>query len=129
MQKLPIKSSRIESVSYAAKGGHLLVTIRLKAGLAYDIHTLKNPTRLFIDVMPSGAAAFQTKTPAGSVSKGQAKRRLVRVRPARVQPAGPALLMATISRMWLRGSRSTRMSIGMITARFLPGCWKQSPQL
>ena len=73
LQKLPIKSSRIESVSYAAKGGHLLVTIRLKAGLAYDIHTLKNPTRLFIDVMPSGAAAFQTKTPAGSVSKGQAK--------------------------------------------------------
>ena len=56
LQKLPVKSSRIESISYASKGGHLIVTMRLKAGLAYDLHTLKNPVRLFVDVMPSGAA-------------------------------------------------------------------------
>lgn len=72
-QKLPVKSSRIESISYASKGGHLIVTMRLKAGLAYDLHTLKNPVRLFVDVMPSGAAEFQTKTPAGSDRKGQTK--------------------------------------------------------
>ena len=52
-KKMAIHSNRIESVSYAAKNGHLIVTMRLKAGLAYDINALKNPVRVFVDVMPS----------------------------------------------------------------------------
>ena len=52
---VPAKGSRIESIAYNKKGKHLIVTMKLKAGLTYQVRTLKNPTRLFVDVVPDTA--------------------------------------------------------------------------
>ncbi len=52
-QAVPANGTRISSISYNKKGGHLIVTMKLKAGLSYQVRTLKNPTRLFVDVLPS----------------------------------------------------------------------------
>lgn len=46
-------SSRIEKVQFAEKNGHLLVTVRLKAGLSYKVEKLSNPARIFIDILPA----------------------------------------------------------------------------
>ena len=54
-------SSRIESVRYAEKNGHLLVTLRLKAGLSYKVNKLANPARVFIDVLPEQADTNRKK--------------------------------------------------------------------
>ncbi|WP_302489569.1 phosphodiester glycosidase family protein [uncultured Mitsuokella sp.] len=69
-QAVPANGTRISSISYNKKGNHLLVTMKLKAGLSYQVRTLKNPTRLFVDVLPSSeitgsyANAAQNASPA-----------------------------------------------------------------
>ena len=67
---VPAKGSRIESIAYNKKGKHLIVTMKLKAGLSYQVRTLKNPTRLFVDVVPDTTAnAVGTPSSKPSVSK------------------------------------------------------------
>ena len=48
-------SPRIESVKYTAGEGNFAVTIRLKAGQAYQVGRLKDPARVFVDVLPQTA--------------------------------------------------------------------------
>ena len=60
-------SSRIEKVQFAEKNGHVLVTIRLKAGLSYQVKKLPNPARIFIDVVPEKAGNYGVKKPAAQV--------------------------------------------------------------
>ncbi|SFT78500.1 Predicted protein [Selenomonas sp. GACV-9] len=60
-KRKPFHSSRIESVKYTLSKGHMLVTLRLKAGLTYQANTLSNPARVFVDILP--------KTAAGSVAR------------------------------------------------------------
>lgn len=48
-------SSRVEKVQFTEKNGHLLVSLRLKAGLTYKVEKLANPARIFIDVVPESA--------------------------------------------------------------------------
>ena len=68
---VPAKGSRIESIAYNKKGKHLIVTMKLKAGLSYQVRTLKNPTRLFIDVLPdTGVATSTAGTAASKPAKG-----------------------------------------------------------
>ena len=57
-------SSRIEKVQFTEKNGHLLVTLRLKAGLSYRVEKLANPARIFIDVVPETANVSRSKKPA-----------------------------------------------------------------
>ena len=57
-------SSRIDKVQFTEKNGHLLVTLRLKAGLSYRVEKLANPARIFIDVVPETANVSRTKKPA-----------------------------------------------------------------
>ena len=52
----PFHSSRIESVRYSQDHGHMLVTLRLKAGMTYKVNKLTAPFRVFIDVLPQRAA-------------------------------------------------------------------------
>lgn len=63
---VPAKGSRIESIAYNKKGKHLIVTMKLKAGLTYQVRTLKNPTRLFVDVVPDTAVSMPSRKPAPS---------------------------------------------------------------
>lgn len=65
-KQLPYQSSRIESVRYAVSSGHMTVTIRLKAGQAYQAGKLKNPARVFVDVLPPTAKKDTGKTTAGT---------------------------------------------------------------
>lgn len=69
---VPVKGSRIESIAYNKKGKHLIVTMKLKAGLSYQVRTLKNPTRLFVDVLPDTGATVSTTGTAVSKSAGTA---------------------------------------------------------
>ncbi len=57
-------SSRIEKVQFTEKNGHLLVTLRLKAGLSYRVEKLANPARIFIDVVPETANVSKPKKTA-----------------------------------------------------------------
>lgn len=52
LNKEQFSSSRIEAVNFTEKNGHLLVSVRLKAGLHYKVEKLANPARIFVDVMP-----------------------------------------------------------------------------
>ncbi|MFV0637167.1 phosphodiester glycosidase family protein [Mitsuokella sp. WILCCON 0060] len=76
-QEVPAKGTRISSISYNKKGKHLIVTMKLKAGLSYQVHTLKNPTRLFVDVLPSSEvtgntdAAQNAQVPAANTSNAE----------------------------------------------------------
>ena len=67
-------SSRIESVQFTEKNGHLLVTVRLKAGLSYKVEKLANPARIFIDVVPETADRNLGKKPAAVRPKPVAKK-------------------------------------------------------
>lgn len=58
ISKEAISGSRVESVNYTVKNGHLLVSIRLREGLSYKVGKLSNPDRIFVDVLP------QKQTPA-----------------------------------------------------------------
>ena len=56
LKRVPFHSSRIESVRYAMSKDHLIVTMRLKAGLTYQTNKLNGPARVFVDILPQGAA-------------------------------------------------------------------------
>lgn len=43
-------SSRIDEVKYSLKQDHVLVTLKLRPGMGYEVKSLKNPDRVFIDV-------------------------------------------------------------------------------
>lgn len=48
-------STRIDEVKYSLKQDHVLVTLKLRPGMGYEIKRLRNPDRLFVDVkMGSG---------------------------------------------------------------------------
>lgn len=79
INKEQFSSSRIESVNFTEKNGHLLVRVRLKAGLQYKVEKLANPARVFVDVRPdstgwSNASDRRTRT----------------AKPAPVKPANPS---------------------------------------
>ena len=73
INKEAFSSSRIESVDYTTRNGHLLVSLKLKSGLGYKVEKLGNPARVFVDILPetmvhNGSSAAQKK-PAGVVRK------------------------------------------------------------
>ncbi|BAL81869.1 hypothetical protein SELR_01610 [Selenomonas ruminantium subsp. lactilytica TAM6421] len=77
VSKEAFSSSRIESVQYTEKNGHLLVTLRLKSGLGYKVDKLANPARVFVDILPEtmvhdGGSTVQKK-PAGGVVRKPSK--------------------------------------------------------
>ncbi len=55
-RQVPIQTSRVSSVTYAEKAGHLLVTLHLKSGLSYKVSNLHSPARVFIDILPASEA-------------------------------------------------------------------------
>ena len=73
-------SSRVESVKYTERNGHLLVTMRLRDGYTYKVEKLANPPRVFVDVLaaaqkktakkPSGVIANAGKNGAGKELEG-----------------------------------------------------------
>ena len=73
-------SSRVESVKYTERNGHLLVTMRLRDGYTYKVEKLANPPRVFVDVLaaaqkktakkPSGVTANAGKNGAGKELEG-----------------------------------------------------------
>ena len=71
-RKVPFHSSRIESVSYALKQDHFLVTMKLKSGLTYKVANLHKPARVFIDVLPkpsNSSAAKPSSQPSAQAGK------------------------------------------------------------
>ena len=65
LKRTPFHSSRIESVKYSLSKDHMIVTLRLKAGLTYKVNKLTGPARVFVDILPKGTAAAATgKQPA-----------------------------------------------------------------
>ena len=64
--------SRIQSVKYQVDGDKVKVTFKLKEGMTYKVDTLKNPSRLLVDVLPGNASAAKT----------EAKPSVSRVKPA-----------------------------------------------
>lgn len=71
IRKEAFSSSRIESVTYTERNGHLLVSLRLKAGLGYKVEKLGNPARIFVDILPETMvhdnSSATHKKPAGGV--------------------------------------------------------------
>ena len=49
-----VHTKRIDSVSYASRGGHFYVTVTMTQGMGYSIGNLMNPARVFLDVAPVG---------------------------------------------------------------------------
>ncbi|SHK54290.1 Predicted protein [Selenomonas ruminantium] len=64
VSKEAISGSRVESVDYKVKDGHLLVSIRLRPGLTYKLGKLAAPDRIFVDVMPQQSAVRKPVIPA-----------------------------------------------------------------
>lgn len=62
---------RIESVRYAVAKGHVLVTIRLKAGYTYEVKRLANPARIFVDVKDKAARATTAKGTNSQATTGK----------------------------------------------------------
>ncbi|MCH3959631.1 MAG: phosphodiester glycosidase family protein [Selenomonas sp.] len=54
-KRTPFHSSRIESVKYSQDKDHMIVTLRLKAGLTYRVNKLNGPARVFVDILPKEA--------------------------------------------------------------------------
>lgn len=54
-QRAAVQMKRIDSVAYAARGGHFYVTVTLAKGMGYRIGNLTNPFRVFLDVAPKTA--------------------------------------------------------------------------
>ena len=67
--------SRIQSVKYQLEGDTVKVTFTLKEGMTYKVDTLKNPSRLLVDVLPGKSASTKNDT--------------VKLNPIRVKPANP----------------------------------------
>lgn len=62
LKRASFHSKRIDSVKYSLKQDHVLVTLKLKPGMSYKVQELKNPNRVFIDVLPeSGAEEKKSK--------------------------------------------------------------------
>lgn len=80
-------SSRVENVQFTEKNGHLLVTMRLKAGLSYRVEKLTQPARIFIDVVPAGAASSKTARKPAQQVKPSVKKPALR-KPATGTTAG-----------------------------------------
>ena len=53
-KRIPVRTKRIDSVSYAARRGHFYVTITMAQGMSYNLGNLMNPARVFLDVAPVG---------------------------------------------------------------------------
>ena len=54
-KRIAVRTKRIDSVSYAARGGHFYVTVTMAEGMGYNLGNLMNPARVFFDVAPAGA--------------------------------------------------------------------------
>ena len=54
-KRIAVRTKRIDSVSYAARGGHFYVTVTMAQGMGYNLGNLMNPARVFFDVAPAGA--------------------------------------------------------------------------
>lgn len=72
---------RIESVRYTVSKGHILVTVRLKAGYTYEVKRLASPARIFVDVKDKAAknsantkaTTGKSTTPSAAVKKPTTK--------------------------------------------------------
>ena len=53
-KRIAVRTKRIDSVSYAARGGHFYVTVTMAQGMGYNLGNLMNPARVFFDVAPAG---------------------------------------------------------------------------
>lgn len=60
LKRMPVHTSRIESIRYSERSGHFLVTLRLKAGLVARAGRVGSPARVYVDVLPDSAAAAGT---------------------------------------------------------------------
>ena len=54
-KRIAVRTKRIDSVSYASRGGHFYVTVTMAQGMGYNLGNLMNPARVFFDVAPAGA--------------------------------------------------------------------------
>lgn len=79
LKRAAIRTKRIQSVSYAKRGGHFYVTVTMGKGMTYRIGNLTNPFRVFLDIAPEGNAKPSAKppvlpapTPAPVQTKGNA---------------------------------------------------------
>ena len=71
LKKTPIHGKRIESATYDVQQGHVIVTLKLRAGMTYKAQKLGNPARLFIDVVEGAQpAAKNDKNVSGKVLGG-----------------------------------------------------------
>ena len=52
LKRASFHGKRIESVKYSLKQDHVVVTLKLMPGMGYKIQELKNPDRVFVDVLP-----------------------------------------------------------------------------
>ena len=79
IRKDDFSSSRIESVKFTERNGHLLVSLRLKSGLSYRVDKLSNPARVFVDILPetqvrhAGSAGQKKAAEAGRKPVGSVK--------------------------------------------------------
>ncbi len=73
LAKEQFSSSRIESVKFTEKNGHLLVSVRLKAGLHYNVQKLTNPARVFVDVLPDSVGEETRPARKGAVNAAGSK--------------------------------------------------------
>ena len=64
------KSTRVESVKYTERNGHLLVTIRLREGFTYKVEKLANPARVFVDVLSAKQSTGRKPAAATGGKKG-----------------------------------------------------------
>ena len=70
LNKESFTSQRIEKITYKLNKGHLLATIRLKAGYTYEIKKLANPARIFVDVIAeSQKSTDNTRIAVGNAAK------------------------------------------------------------
>lgn len=76
---------RIESVRYAVSKGHVLVTVRLKAGYTYELKKLTNPARIFVDVKDK--AAKTTSVATGKSASSAVKKPATTSKPSTAKPA------------------------------------------
>ena len=65
------RSSRVEKVKYGLKQDHVLVTLDLKEGMAYEVKELKNPYRIFIDIKPGKKGTQQAQGRTGRTNRVQ----------------------------------------------------------
>lgn len=52
LKRASFHGKRIESVKYSLKQDHVVVTLKLMPDMGYKVQELKNPDRVFVDVLP-----------------------------------------------------------------------------